>query len=46
MSDDADGIEAHGVRRQPTDELLILREAVARLAAQEMASRTMGVALG
>lgn len=46
VSDDLDAIEAHGIRRDPADQLVTLREAVARSAAQEMASRSRGVALG
>ena len=46
VSDDLDAIEAHGVPRERTDELVTLREARARSAAQEMASRSRGMALG
>lgn len=46
VSDDLDGLEAHGVPRERVDELVTLREAVARSAAQEMASRSRGLALG
>lgn len=46
VSDDLDAIEAHGMRREPADELVTLRQAVARSAAQEMASRSRGIALG
>lgn len=46
VSDDLEAIEAHGVRLDRADELVTLREAVARSAAQEMASRSRGIALG
>jgi conjugative relaxase-like TrwC/TraI family protein len=39
LSDDDDAIEAHGVRRERTDGVTRLREALARSAAQSMASR-------
>lgn len=46
VSDDADAIEAHGVGHQPPDGLVTLRDAVARSAAQEMASRSRGMGIG
>lgn len=46
VSDDLDAIEAHGIPRDRADEFVTLRAAVARSAAQEMASRSRGLALG
>lgn len=46
VSDDIDAVEAHGIPRERGDDLVTLREAMARSAAQEMASRTRGIALG
>lgn len=46
VSDDLDAVEAHGLGHQPRDGLVTLREAIARSAAQEMASRSRGMALG
>ena len=40
ISDDPDAIEAHGVAVNPVDELATLRQALARTAAQQMASRS------
>lgn len=40
ISDDADAIEAHGLRRPQPDELSTLRSAVQRSAAQELASQS------
>lgn len=46
VSDDFDAIEAHGIRHDRGYEFVILRQAVARSAAQEMASRSRGLARG
>jgi len=46
ISDDFDAVEAHGLRRDRPDELATLREAMARSAAQQMASRSRGISLG
>ena len=40
ISEDRDAIEAHAIALQPVDELTTLHQAVARTAAQEMASRS------
>jgi len=44
--DDLDAVEAHGLRYQRNDDLVTLREAMARSAAQQIASRSRGTALG
>ncbi len=46
VSDDLDAIEVHGRRPEHPDVLVTLREAMARSAAQEMASRSRDIAIG